>query len=141
MSIKNIGKKTILLILDGFGISDNTNKNAIKDAQTPFLDSLFEEYPFTTINAGREAVGLPQGLAGNSEVGHMNIGAGRAIRQDLVRINESISNNTFSKLEELQKLIKIAKENTKRIHIMGLLSDGGVHSHINHIKKNNFIII
>lgn len=135
MSIKAISNRALLMILDGFGINENTNKNAIRDAKTPFLDQLFKDYPFTTIEAGGVLVGLPKGVMGNSEVGHMNLGAGRPVRQDLVRINEAIENGSFDNLEKIKELISTAKNNTGRIHIMGLLSDGGVHSHIDHIKK------
>jgi 2,3-bisphosphoglycerate-independent phosphoglycerate mutase len=135
MTIKNISNKALLMILDGFGINDNTDHNAIRDAKTPVLDSLFKHYPFTTIQAGGIPVGLPKGVTGNSEVGHMNLGAGRPVRQDLVRINEAISNNTYKDMPKMLELIEVAKSNTKRIHIMGLLSDGGVHSHIEHIKE------
>jgi len=134
-TIKGLSKQVLLVILDGFGISTTDHKNAIKHAKTPHIDQLFKDYPYTTITAGGEFVGLPKGVCGNSEVGHMNLGAGRAIRQDLVRINEAIKNNTFGDLEKFQELIANAKKTTKRIHLMGLLSDGGVHSHIEHIKK------
>lgn len=125
----------VLVILDGFGINQNENKNAIKAAKKPFIDNLFAHYPFTTIQAGGELVGLPKGVAGNSEVGHLNLGAGSPVRQDLVRINEAIENKTLESMKGLNDLIDYAKKNTKRIHLMGLLSDGNVHSHINHIKE------
>ncbi len=134
-SIKGISKKVLLVILDGYGVNSNTEKNAIKDAKKPELDDLFENYPFTTIEAGGEKVGLPKGVVGNSEVGHMNLGAGRSVRQDLVRINESIDNDSYQDLPLLSELKEKAKQKTKRIHLLALLSDGGVHSHINHIKK------
>lgn len=133
-SIKAISKKALLVILDGYGINPNNFKNAVKDASTPHLDKIFASYPYTTITAGGELVGLPKGVAGNSEVGHMNLGAGRAVRQDLVRINEAIDNNIFDQMEKLIELITVARRNSKRIHLMGLLSDGGVHSHIDHLK-------
>lgn len=134
-SIKSISNRAMLVILDGYGINDNDTKNAIKDANTPRLDELFQNYPFTTIEAGGQKVGLPKGVVGNSEVGHMNLGAGKPVRQDLVRINEAIDNGTFAELPKMKELIEAANNNSKRIHIMGLLSDGGVHSHINHIKE------
>tara|TARA_R110002072_G_scaffold534_3_gene3640 strand:- start:4195 stop:5721 length:1527 start_codon:yes stop_codon:yes gene_type:complete len=134
-TLKQISKKTLLVILDGFGINSNTTKNAVKDAKTPNIDYLFANFPYTTIEAGGESVGLPKGVSGNSEVGHMNLGAGRPVRQDLVRINEVIEQDKFKDLELLQEFKKKAKTSTKRIHIVGLLSDGGVHSHINHIKE------
>ncbi|OIQ19611.1 MAG: phosphoglycerate mutase (2,3-diphosphoglycerate-independent) [Bacteriovorax sp. MedPE-SWde] len=135
MSIKAIGDKALLVIMDGYGINDNRDKNAIFDAKTPNIDNLFSNYPYTTIQAGGVLVGLPKGVPGNSEVGHMNLGAGRPIRQDLVRINEAIEANTYKDMPKLNELVEVAKKNTKRIHIMGLLSDGGVHSHIDHIKE------
>ncbi len=134
-STQGIAKKAMLLILDGFGINPNTNKNAIRDAKKPFIDELFKDYPFTTIIAGGEPVGLPKGVAGNSEVGHLNLGAGNSVRQDLVRINEAIQKNTFKDMDKLLDMVEFARKHTKRVHLMGLLSDGNVHSHINHIKE------
>jgi 2,3-bisphosphoglycerate-independent phosphoglycerate mutase len=134
-SINALTDRALLVILDGYGVNENQNKNAIKDASTPNLDKLFTHSPFTLIEAGGTSVGLPKGVVGNSEVGHMNLGAGRPIRQDLVRINESIEQGKFKDLPLLKELRKKAIEGSGRIHIMGLLSDGGVHSHINHIKE------
>lgn len=134
-TIKSLSDKCLLIILDGYGISQNETKNAIKDADTPTLDTLFQDYPFTTLQGGGELVGLPKGVAGNSEVGHMNLGAGRPVRQDLVRINEAIENKSFATLPKLKELIEYAKTNSNRVHLMGLLSDGGVHSHIDHLKE------
>ncbi len=134
MSSFAISKKVLLVICDGMGFSDNTDKNAVKDAHTPRLDSILDKYPHTLIQPGGELVGLPKGVAGNSEVGHMNIGAGRPVRQDLVRINEAIEKNTLKDMQMLKDLISKTKSNSKRLHLMGLLSDGGVHSHIEHIK-------
>jgi 2,3-bisphosphoglycerate-independent phosphoglycerate mutase len=131
-SVKGISDRALLVILDGYGINNEDQKNAITHANTPTLDRLFKDYPFTTIEAGGVKVGLPKGVTGNSEVGHMNLGAGRPVRQDLVRINEAIENNSFKSLEKLNEL----KQSSKRIHIMGLLSDGGVHSHIDHILES-----
>ena len=119
--------------MDGFGINNESKLNAITDANTPNLDQLFKNYPNTLLEPGGELVGLPKGISGNSEVGHMNLGAGRPVRQDLVRINESISTSELPNLNEFKNLIKNAKENNKRIHLIGLLSDGGVHSHIDHL--------
>jgi 2,3-bisphosphoglycerate-independent phosphoglycerate mutase len=116
------------------GYSENTNKNAVRDANTPTLDLLIESYPFTTITPGGESVGLPKGVSGNSEVGHMNLGAGRPVRQDLVRINEAISSDTLKSMPKLRELILAAKNSSKCIHLMTLLSDGGVHAHIDHLK-------
>ena len=134
-SIKNLSDRALLIILDGFGISDNRNKNAVHSAKTPTIDNLLKNYPSTLIEAGGEAVGLPKGVAGNSEVGHLNLGAGKPVRQDLVMINEVIEKKTLGELPKFKELTKTARENTKRIHLMGLLSDGGVHSHINHLKE------
>lgn len=134
MTLFNSTKRVLLCICDGMGFSENTNKNAVAQANTPNLDRLVRDYPFTTITPGGENVGLPKGVAGNSEVGHMNIGAGRPVRQDLVRINEAIEKNTLQDMPELKTLIDTAKENSKRIHLLTLLSDGGVHSHIEHLK-------
>ncbi len=134
MSIKGSSKRVLLCICDGMGHSENTVKNAVKDANTPTLDHLFKTYPFTSIIPGGEKVGLPKGVAGNSEVGHMNLGAGRPVRQDLVRINEAISNNTLKDMEKLKELIQTTESGSKRLHLMTLLSDGGVHSHIKHLK-------
>jgi len=136
-TIKNLNKKVVLCILDGFGMAKpgaKDLKNAILHAKKPNLDRIFASYPWTTIEPGGELVGLPKGVVGNSEVGHMNLGAGRPVRQDLVRINEAIEKNALSSMPELQNLIQTAKKKTKRIHLMGLLSDGGVHSHISHFK-------
>lgn len=134
METKALSKRALLVICDGMGFSDNEEKNAVKDSTTPTLDSLIKDYPHTLIQPGGELVGLPSGVAGNSEVGHMNIGAGRPVRQDLVRINEAIANHSFKEMEKFQELIKTTNSNSKRIHLMGLLSDGGVHSHIDHLK-------
>lgn len=134
-SIKGLGQKVLLVIFDGFGINPDSPKNAIQAANTPNIDAFFKDYPFTTIEASGTAVGLPKGVMGNSEVGHLNLGAGRPVRQDLVRINEVIANNTFSELPKMKELINHSKKKSKRIHLMGLLSDGGVHSHIDHLKE------
>ncbi len=135
MNFHNFNKRVLLVILDGFGINPKDNKNAILHAKKPNIDSLFAHYPMTTIEAGGELVGLPKGVAGNSEVGHMNLGAGRSVRQDLVRINEAIENKTLAQMPELKNLISYAKSHSNKIHLMGLLSDGGVHSHIAHLKE------
>lgn len=135
MKTHALSDRVLLVILDGYGINDNSTKNAVKDANTPNLDLLFREYPTTLIEAGGLKVGLPKGVIGNSEVGHMNLGAGKPVRQDLVRINEAIQNGTFSTLPKITELKNAALKNSGRIHVMGLLSDGGVHSHIDHIKE------
>jgi len=116
------------------GFSENENMNAVLDSNTPTLDSIYKTYPFTSIIPGGVDVGLPKGVAGNSEVGHLNLGAGRPVRQDLVRINEAIEKDTLKDIELFRKLILNSKNSSKRVHLMTLLSDGGVHSHINHLK-------
>ena len=134
-SVKGLSKRVLLVILDGYGINPNNTKNAVKAAHTPHLDHILNDYPSTLMDAGGKPVGLPMGIVGNSEVGHMNIGSGRSIRQDLVRINEAIAKRTYPTLPELIKFAKDVKKSGGRIHLMGLLSDGGVHSHISHIQK------
>lgn len=124
--------KALLVILDGFGIADNPEVSAVDKAQTPFIDQLFDSCPHAKLSASGEDVGLPAGQFGNSEVGHMNIGAGRIVRQELSRINNDIETGAFLENEAFLKAANQAKENN-RIHIMGLFSDGGVHSHINHL--------
>lgn len=134
-SIQGLNKRVLLCILDGFGINPKDLKNAIKHANKPNIDLLMNHYPMTTIEPGGTLVGLPKGVAGNSEVGHMNLGAGRSVRQDLVRINEAILNDSLKDMEEIKNIIHFAKRHSNRIHLMGLLSDGGVHSHIDHLKE------
>ena len=126
-------KPVILLILDGFGHSDAIENNAIAQANTPNLDAIKAQFPHTLINASEHYVGLPNGQMGNSEVGHLNIGAGRIVFQDFERINNAISSGEFFKHTELVKALQNLKANNKALHIYGLLSDGGVHSHISHI--------
>ncbi|MGB7842201.1 MAG: 2,3-bisphosphoglycerate-independent phosphoglycerate mutase [Salinimicrobium sp.] len=127
-------KKVILMILDGWGINEDAKVSAVAQANTPFLDSLFKKYPHSTLRTDGMNVGLPDGQMGNSEVGHMNLGAGRIVYQDLAKINMAVDNNTLRKEPELEKAFRYAKENNKPVHFMGLLSDGGVHSHIKHLK-------
>ncbi|SHH01281.1 2,3-bisphosphoglycerate-independent phosphoglycerate mutase [Tepidibacter thalassicus] len=127
-------KPVALIILDGWGINNSEFGNAIKTAKTPNFDKYINTYPNTTIKASGLDVGLPQGQMGNSEVGHLNIGAGRIVYQELTRITKAIEDESFFKNEELLRAIKNVKENNKSLHIMGLLSDGGVHSHIDHLK-------
>lgn len=127
-------KKVILMILDGWGKSPDPKVSAIDNANTPFIDSLYKKYPNASLRTDGLNVGLPEGQMGNSEVGHMNLGAGRIVYQDLVKINLAVKNNTLAKEHVLQDAFKYAKENNKDVHFLGLLSDGGVHSHINHIK-------
>ena len=129
-----MNKKTILLILDGWGIPDDKNASAIYQANTPFIDSLYKNYPNATLLTHGMNVGLPDGQMGNSEVGHMNLGAGRVVYQDLAKINLAIQNDTLKKEQELIDTFTYAKNNNKDVHFLGLVSDGGVHSHINHLK-------
>jgi len=126
-------KCLILIILDGFGLAGPTRGNAITHAKTPNLDRLRKEYPTCILQASGEAVGLPEGQMGNSEVGHLNIGAGRIVYQDLTRINKAISDETFFRNPVLRKAIEHAKTHDSCLHLIGLLSDGGVHSHITHL--------
>jgi len=134
-SIKNITDQVLLVICDGMGHSDNDVKNAVRDANTPNIDQISKDFPYTTVQPGGPLVGLPKGVAGNSEVGHMNMGAGRPVRQDLVIINEAIEQNSLKDREMFIELIQKTKASNNRLHLMGLLSDGGVHSHIEHIKS------
>ncbi|SHJ83918.1 2,3-bisphosphoglycerate-independent phosphoglycerate mutase [Tepidibacter formicigenes] len=127
-------KPVALIILDGWGINNLELGNAIKAAKTPNMDKYINTYPNVYIKASGLDVGLPDGQMGNSEVGHLNIGAGRIVYQELTRITKAIEDESFFKNEELLRAIKNAKENNKSLHIMGLLSDGGVHSHIDHLK-------
>lgn len=126
-------KPIILIILDGWGINPRTEGNAIALARTPVYDSILNEYPHTTLDASGESVGLPEGQMGNSEVGHLNIGAGRVVYQDLTRIDKAIRDGDFFKNPALRECMERTKAATGRLHMMGLLSDGGVHSHINHL--------
>ncbi|MGB0931051.1 MAG: 2,3-bisphosphoglycerate-independent phosphoglycerate mutase [Chitinophagales bacterium] len=127
-------EKVALLILDGWGHGLNPAVSAIAQAKTPFVDSLYDHYPNAELTTHGELVGLPAGQMGNSEVGHLNIGAGRIVYQELLRINNTIKDKTLDSNTVLKKAMSYAKENNKPIHLMGLVSDGGVHSHINHIK-------
>jgi len=127
-------KPVSLLILDGFGLGEDYEGNAIIKANTPNMDRFFNEYPNTELSASGLEVGLPVGQMGNSEVGHLNIGAGRTVYQSLTRINVSIKNGEFFKNETFIKALLQAKANNTNIHFLGLFSDGGVHSHINHFK-------
>ena len=122
------------MILDGWGLGTNPEVSAIDNANTPFIDSLYKEYSWSKLEASGEAVGLPEGQMGNSEVGHMNIGAGRVVYQNLVRINKSFRENSIDNNQVLIEAVNYAKKENKKIHLIGLISDGGVHSHINHLK-------
>ena len=122
------------MILDGWGIATNKAVSAIDQAKTPFINSLYPKYSHSKLEASGLAVGLPLGQMGNSEVGHMNIGAGRVVYQDLVRVNKAIEEKELDTNSVLLEAFSYAKKNNKSVHFMGLLSDGGVHSHINHLK-------
>jgi 2,3-bisphosphoglycerate-independent phosphoglycerate mutase len=125
--------KTCLICIDGWGLSDSNEGNAIANANTPFMDELAKRYPACSLGAHGLAVGLPDGLMGNSEVGHLNIGAGRVVYQDIVRIELAIKNNTLCNEKAIIDAFERAKSTTGRLHLMGLVSDGGVHSHISHL--------
>jgi 2,3-bisphosphoglycerate-independent phosphoglycerate mutase len=131
--VKNT-KKVALIILDGWGYGRNDKSNAIVAANTPFFDSMIAQYPNSKLEASGLAVGLPEGQMGNSEVGHMNLGAGRVVYQELGRINKAVIDNEFVQNEALVEAFNYAKQNNKDVHFMGLVSDGGVHAHITHLK-------
>ncbi|MFW6267458.1 MAG: 2,3-bisphosphoglycerate-independent phosphoglycerate mutase, partial [Halanaerobium sp.] len=126
-------KPLALIIADGLGINENAEGNAVYQADTPFLDKLNNEYPHSILKPSGEAVGLPEGQMGNSEVGHLNIGAGRIVYQDFTRINKAIAEDKLLDNEALKKAVMHAKDNDGALHLIGLLSDGGVHSHIKHL--------
>lgn len=126
-------QRLLLIVLDGFGINEHSPLNAIKDAKTPYIDHLFTQYPFCTLKSSGKAVGLPPGVVGNSEVGHLNIGAGRVFKQDLVRINEDLASGDFFHKKPLLEMLEQIKKQGQRLHLFTLLSDGAVHSHINHL--------
>ena len=132
------------MILDGWGMSPDPKVSAIDNAETPFIDSLYTKYPHATLRTDGLHVGLPEGQMGNSEVGHMNLGAGRIVYQDLVKINLAVKNKTLQEEQLLVDAFTYAKNNNKNLHLLGLVSDGGVHSHIKHLfglldatKENN----
>ena len=129
-----MNKKVILMILDGWGITQDPKVSAIFNAKTSYIDSLYGKYANASLRTDGEYVGLPEGQMGNSEVGHMNLGAGRIVYQNLVRVNMAVKNKTLGKEKELLDAISYAKENNKNIHLLGLVSDGGIHSHIDHLK-------
>jgi len=122
------------MILDGWGITKDKSVSAVDAAKTPYINSLYKKYPHSKLEASGLAVGLPVGQMGNSEVGHMNIGAGRVVYQDLVRINKAVEEKELDTNPVLLEALQCAKEKNKAVHLIGLLSDGGVHSHINHLK-------
>lgn len=126
-------KPTVLMILDGYGLNDKTEGNAVAESNTPVMDQLMQTCPFVKGNASGMAVGLPEGQMGNSEVGHLNMGAGRIVYQELTRITKSIQDGDFFRNEELLRAVQNAKENDTALHLYGLLSDGGVHSHNTHL--------
>lgn len=129
-----MNKKVILIIMDGWGHGTDTQRSAIAQAHTPFVDSLYSRYRNTELVTFGEEVGLPPGQMGNSEVGHLNIGAGRIVNQELQRINIAIRNGELANNQHLQTVLSYCKTNNKPLHLIGLVSNGGVHSHINHLK-------
>ena len=133
-SIIDMEGRHILIILDGYGIAEDPSVSAIDHAEKPFLDELFSKYPHSTLEASGRAVGLPEGQMGNSEVGHMNLGAGRVVYQDITRISKAIRDGSFFENEVLLQAVHHAKENDTALHLMGCFSDGGVHSHLDHLR-------
>ncbi|MGC5746560.1 2,3-bisphosphoglycerate-independent phosphoglycerate mutase [Chryseobacterium sp. NFX27] len=129
-----MSKKAILAILDGWGLGTNPEVSALDKANTPFIDSCYQKFPHTTLEASGLAVGLPVGQMGNSEVGHMNLGAGRVVYQNLVKLNMAVENGTLGQQQVIQDAFDYAKRENKKLHFIGLVSNGGVHSHINHLK-------
>lgn len=127
-------KRVLLMILDGWGLATDKSVSAIDQARTPNIDNLLQQYAHSKLDASGLAVGLPEGQMGNSEVGHMNIGAGRIVYQDLVKINKAVEEHTLAQNETLQEALSYAKTQSKAVHLIGLVSDGGVHSHVNHLK-------
>ena len=130
---KSAPRRAMLIILDGWGINPDPRVSAIARANTPFMDMLWEKYPHATLRTDGGNVGLPDGQMGNSEVGHMNLGAGRIVYQDLVKINKAIDDGSFFRNETLRRAFEYAREHGKKVHLLGLVSDGGVHSHIKHL--------
>jgi len=129
-----MSKKVILVIMDGWGLGKNPDSDAIQHAAVPFVKSLYHSYPNTTLVTCGEAVGLPEGQMGNSEVGHLNLGAGRIVYQELQRINVAVRDGSFAQNAALLDSIRYAKNNNRNLHLLGLVSDGGVHSHTRHLK-------
>jgi 2,3-bisphosphoglycerate-independent phosphoglycerate mutase len=130
-----MNKRALLMILDGWGIGDKSNSDIINLANTPYYDELLKKYPNAQLRTDGENVGLPEGQMGNSEVGHLTIGAGRVVYQDLVKINRAVKDNSISNIDELKKAFEYAKKNKVSVHLLGLVSDGGVHSSQNHLHK------
>ena len=129
-----MNKKVILLILDGWGITQDPKVSAIYNAKTPYINSLYNNFPHASLRTDGEHVGLPEGQMGNSEVGHMNLGAGRIVYQNLARINKAVKEDTLAQEEALLNAFDYAKKHHKNVHFLGLVSNGGIHSHINHLK-------
>jgi 2,3-bisphosphoglycerate-independent phosphoglycerate mutase len=129
-----MAQKTLLMILDGWGNAPDPNVSALDQANTPYIDSLYKNYASNTLRTDGTHVGLPEGQMGNSEVGHMNLGAGRIVYQDLAKINLAVSNNSLRNEKVLTDSLEYAQKEGKKVHLLGLLSDGGVHSHINHLE-------
>ena len=129
-----MNKKVILMILDGWGVTQDPKVSAIAQANTPYIDSLYGKYPNAELLTHGMNVGLPDGQMGNSEVGHMNLGAGRIVYQDLAKINMAVEKKTLTSEPVLKEAFEYAKKNNKKVHFLGLVSDGGVHAHINHLK-------
>ena len=129
-----MNKKIILMILDGWGITQDPKVSAIYNAKTPFINGLYNKYPNAELRTDGEHVGLPEGQMGNSEVGHMNLGAGRIVYQNLARINKAVKEKTLGQEKVLIDTFKYAKENNKNVHLLGLVSNGGIHAHIDHLK-------
>src|SRR6185369_57759 len=126
-------KQAALIVLDGWGYREDTKDNAIAAAHTPFFDALWKNYPHTLLEASGLHVGLPEGQMGNSEIGHTTIGIGKVMDTDLVRIAKSIKDRDFHKNESFGRLIGHVKKHNSKLHVLGLLSDGGVHSHQDHL--------
>ncbi len=130
-----MSKKAVLIICDGWGIGDKKKDDVIYNTPTPYWDYLVQTYPHSQLQASGEKVGLPDGQMGNSEVGHLNIGAGRIVYQDLVKINKACRDNSILDNPEIKRAYEYAKNNDKQIHFLGLVSDGGVHSSMDHLFK------
>lgn len=129
-----MNKKVILMILDGWGVTQDPQVSAVFNAKTSYIDNLYTQYPNATLRTDGEHVGLPEGQMGNSEVGHMNLGAGRIVYQNLARINKAVKEKTLGKEKVLLDTLQYAKDNNKDVHLLGLVSNGGIHAHIDHLK-------
>jgi len=133
VDLKGQHKPVVLIILDGWGLRDQVAGNAIAQAALPNYRRLLATYPHTSLKASGEAVGLPDGQMGNSEVGHLNIGAGRVVYQEYTRISKAIRDGSFFQNPVLKETVSVAKKRGKALHLLGLVSDGGVHSHLDHL--------